>query len=299
MKQNQSRHDGPSSGGGLVLKKAIDGYYSSGRFAKLSPASKRIYEYSLRKYEPIETAVLDQGFAQRVAAINDNMTTSQAGLSHGALCQVLKWAHLNGAPEIRLQRPEFAAGDSFEPWTLDEVDRFKGACENLRYEKPEHAFLLSVFNVGLISLQRISDVLAMRKEWFDGTNYVLHQQKTGERISFVPAGVFRDLLSSNEKTGYLIDIKTDHGEDLPPRMNKFRYAFNLIRKETGIKKAFHGLRPTGAVMLAEAGVSDTMIMALLGHTTPRMTARYRAAASRSVMATQAMTKLSNIIGDSK
>lgn len=55
--------------------------------------------------------------------------------------------------------------------------------------------------------------------------------------------------------------------------------------------SFHGLRVTAAVMLAEAGCTETEIQSILGHRTVAMSAYYRRQADRQKNAESAILKL--------
>jgi integrase len=55
----------------------------------------------------------------------------------------------------------------------------------------------------------------------------------------------------------------------------------------------HGLRKTAAKMLAEAGCTELEIMAITGHTTSRMIAKYTKDADQHIRAEAAIRKLEN------
>jgi integrase len=55
--------------------------------------------------------------------------------------------------------------------------------------------------------------------------------------------------------------------------------------------SFHGLRHLAATALADAGCSDRDIMAITGHRTASMVARYTAKADQRVRASAAILKL--------
>lgn len=94
----------------------------------------------------------------------------------------------------------------------------------------------------------------------------------------------------NTKIGTDTFLVTEFGKPFSPA--GFGNKMAEWRDQAGIKKgvACHGMRKTVGINLAENDASPYEIMAVLGHTSPKVTEVYTRAANRRKLATQAASK---------
>ena len=81
-------------------------------------------------------------------------------------------------------------------------------------------------------------------------------------------------------------------DDKPWKIDHFRHEMGAQIRAAGLEGIVtHGLRPTAAKWMAEAGCSEREIMAITGHTSPAMVSRYVREASQKRRAQSAATKV--------
>ncbi len=123
--------------------------------------------------------------------------------------------------------------------------------------------------LGIFTMQRLSDVLKMtgsilRKE--DGRFWLrLKQQKTGAEIDIPAHRILADEIERQQiEPGDLrFLVRTTTG--LPFDRNSFYKRFTVWAEAAGLDLTFKELRSSGMVLLAEAGVPATQIVAISGH----------------------------------
>ena len=119
--------------------------------------------------------------------------------------------------------------------------------------------------LGIYTLQRIGDILELKRENYDGEKITLKQAKTKMKVNkVVGIRVHKALkkpldeyvLTHNEST---LVKKTSY--------DSFQKKFLKFKKRHGLEEnSFHDLRRTGMVRMAELGVTDIQISAISGHT---------------------------------
>lgn len=266
------------------------------KFQHLSYSTQRAYAVSLKKLSKLRhykvSALTRSVFYDEM---RNEPTASQNAIVQRASA-LFSWAievgEIESAP--RLPAPPAHKAEGYAPWTNKEIADFRETAREEAMIDPETRIAADGFELMLGTGQRISDVVAMRMEHFDGEVFKVVQQKTKNEIAFRPAGKLLELLSNGRKRGFVLDFETNHGSLMGARLSKFQYRFRLVREKAGIVKSPHGLRKTVAVRLRELGQSDEFIASLLGHKSGRMVALYGAAADRSAMASAAASAMDKI-----
>ena len=166
-----------------------------------------------------------------------------------------------------------------QPWPQSVQDKFWRAAPSS---------LQTAYMLLLYTGQRRGDVCKMLWADYDVTRktIVVVQEKTDETV---PLAVHRELQK------YLAAVPREHDNILiHSRGGRYGAAsltvrFKRILAEIGCADyTLHGLRKNAGIALAEAGCTVPMIMAVLGHRTPRMALYYAQEASKHVLGAQAM-----------
>lgn len=288
----------------LTIGELSDRYQRSSKFVRLSLATQKAYGISLRCLEPIETKLAAQltksEFSKIVETGRDGIPLAPAtSISRmSAIRCMLTWAEDEGLikeipafPRIRKTRTD----RDVSPWPAADIEKFRALAQAKIDSGQDIQFALDCFDLALLTGQRLGDILLFNRRGWDGETFSFTQQKTGARIRLKPTGRLLEMVQTLDTgRGFLVVIETPHGNSQDARQNRFRYAFDLLRQEAGIKRTFHGLRKNVAVALREQGYSDAQIAALLGHKTTRMVAEYSAGANREKMATECARALSEM-----
>jgi len=146
-----------------------------------------------------------------------------------------------------------------------------------------------IFELCIGTGQRIGDVLRMRWNEIDGDGIHVQQGKTGQRLWVPLTPHLRAVLVATPRLGLTICAWGDRG-----RPRGYRSAADLVyavRKDIGaLEYDLHGLRYTAAAELAALGCSDELIMAVTGHKTTAMVAKYAGPARQKARAKEAQGK---------
>ncbi|WP_339112925.1 tyrosine-type recombinase/integrase [Thioclava sp. GXIMD2076] len=161
-----------------------------------------------------------------------------------------------------------------EAWPTPMVEKFRKAA-------PPRARL--IFELCLQTGQRIGDVLKMRWDDIEDGGIKVSQGKTGVRLWIPMTQNLRSVLDRTPRIGLTICAWGDHGRPL-----KYRTAHEAViavRREIGAEDYdLHGLRYTACAELGALGLDDDMIMAVSGHTTKAMVAKYAGPARQKARA---------------
>lgn len=143
-----------------------------------------------------------------------------------------------------------------------------------------------IFELCIGTGQRIGDVLRMRWNEIEGEGIHVRQGKTGQRLWVPLTPHLRAVLAETPRIGLTICAWGDKG-----RPRGYRSAADLVyavRKDIGaLDYDLHGLRYTAAAELAALGCSDELIMAVTGHRTTAMVAKYAGPARQKSRAKEA------------
>lgn len=143
------------------------------------------------------------------------------------------------------------------------------------------------FFLGLYTAQRRSDVLSMRWDDIADGAILVHQHKTGVRLSIPLHPTLAAELAEIERKGQTIiqkrtgDALTDSG---------FGSLWSKEQARLGIHLPFHGLRKSATNALFEAGCTPQEVQTITGQKTLAMVQLYGKAANQKRMAQTAMEK---------
>jgi integrase len=193
------------------------------------------------------------------------------GVEHGWLAQ-------NPAARIK----PLKGGKSHRIWTDAEIAALTG---------PEAGDVALPVLIALHTAQRQGDVLRLPWSAYDGQAIRLRQGKTGAPLTIPVSAELRAELDAIKDRKSIVICLTASGR--PWTSDWFKHRFAAVRADLGLPTDlhFHGLRHTAATRLAEGGASDGEIMAMTGHKTRSMVARYTAQAQQESMAKAAVARL--------
>ncbi len=225
--------------------------------------------------ERIVTGIL-QPYADRPGAALDTIKKLRILIRHA-----INIGWLKHDPSLGIKRPKI---QKIRSWTDDEIEQFKRRWPiGTRQRTAFHLFL----NLG----QRRSDVVKMAQTHITPERKIrIKQQKTGREL-LIP--LHRDTIEALDafEMQHIVIITTAYGK--PFTVDGFsgwmRDAISKAGLPLGCKP--HGLRKAAGRLLAEAGCTAKMIMAILGHTTLAEAERYTEEADQAGLAVDAVIKL--------
>lgn len=144
-------------------------------------------------------------------------------------------------------------------WSTEEIETLHNNKDELT--STEYIILL----LGIYTLQRIGDILELKRSNYDGEKITLKQAKTKKRVNkVVGIKVHKELKKPLD--AYL----RTHNEDTLVKKtsyDSFQKKFLKFKKKHQLQdNSFHDLRRTGMVRMAEIGVTDIQISSISGHT---------------------------------
>jgi integrase len=170
-----------------------------------------------------------------------------------------------------------------EPWPDDVQDRFLAACD---------ANLYLAFHLLLCTGQRVSDVVKMKWADFDGERFKLVQQKTETPLWIKAPRKLLDLLA---RTEHVHDNVLTHKWGRPYTRDSLGHRIKEVLIDNGDGRyTTHGLRKSAGIMLAENQATVPMIMAALGHTTPKLALYYCRLAQQRTLNDQAVAIMDQV-----
>jgi integrase len=166
-----------------------------------------------------------------------------------------------------------------EPWPEDVIERFLASCdENLYF----------AFYLLLCTGQRVSDICAMKWSQYDGTRIALTQIKTkksNDPMRIRVPDVLKVLLDRRERVHEHI---LTHKWDRPYTRDSLGHRIKEVLIANGDGDyTVRGLRKNAGIMLAENGATVPMIMAALGHKSPKLALYYTRLADQAKLSDQA------------
>lgn len=157
---------------------------------------------------------------------------------------------------------------------MNEVQPIKNRSDVERMKQSLHGRDLLLFIVGINTSLRISDILTLKREDFDGDHIVLHEGKTGKRKTIRINSSLRQAVEALAPTsGYLFPSRKG---DKPITRTQAWRILNAAAERAGLTIAFgtHSLRKTFAYHAYTAGVELPKLMRILNHASQRETLRY-------------------------
>jgi integrase len=136
--------------------------------------------------------------------------------------------------------------------------------------------------------QRVSDVCAMKWSQYDGTRIALTQiktQRTNDPMRIRVPDVLKVLLDRRERVHAHV-LTHKWGRPYTRDSLSHRIKEVLIANGDG-QYTVHGLRKNAGIMLAENGATVPMIMAALGHKSPKLALYYTRLADQAKLSDQA------------
>jgi integrase len=302
---------GPAAAPGQGTLRALIAAYKAGEeWRQHRPSTKSNY---LKALNPLEThfgaiavATIPRAF---VFALRDKYACVERPQADGSklivptprranhmvavLSLLMTWAVDRGwRPDNPCLRPKkLRTGAGWRAWSDAEVDQFLTADTT-----PPELRLAAQLAAG--TGQRGEDLIRMTWSAFDGHAIELVQEKTGTHMWVHCPAALRECLAAEPRRGLTILTrpvrrpKKGGSQYEPWKIDYFRHAMSTAIKDAGLTGVVtHGLRPTAAVRLAEAGCSDAQIQSVTGHKTSAMAAYYRRGADQKSRSESAVTRL--------
>lgn len=198
-----------------------------------------------------------------------------------ALRPAFAWIKANGLigadPMARVTRPKVRKTDGYEPWTADDIERFRarwpvGTTERL------------AFDLALYTGQRRADLVGIGWQHLrrvDGREVLsIRQSKTGATAYVPMSPELRAALAGTD--GRMIFLLTSFGK--PFTAAGFGNFFRAAADAAGVERSLHGLRKAFCIYWAERGLNVNQIAAMSGHSRAAELEPYTRAADRLRMA---------------
>jgi integrase len=266
-------------------------YLASATFKKRAPATQAAYRARLRDICNLwgERPIADIR-RKHVIALQDHYADKPAtGDMTVAILRLLMAFAVDR--EYRPDNPAIGVkkvhkGDdveSYEAWPQWAIDKFLSVHEGTT--------MALALKMGLYTGQRESDVLGMRWSDIVDGRVLVKQDKTRERIAVKLHYSLMESLAQANRESPIILTSVRHRPFNGPN---FRQQFTKAKKEAGLsipelRLVFHGLRYNACEQLAELGMPPQSIMAITGHKTLAMVAKYSAKANQRLMGDAAMS----------
>lgn len=204
----------------------------------------------------------------------------------------MKWSAL--WPKVRKQEERSDAGKALSP---DEEARLLEACDKTKRSK----VAATIVRVALLTGMRSGEITGLTWGQVDLDRRVLTvgraktESSTGRQIPLSAelfsllsayAQWFTGKFGETQPEYYLFPFGKPSPTDPTRPMTTLKTMWGSIRAEAGIKCRLHDLRHTVATKMAEAGVPESTMLALLGHMSRAMLERYshvRMAAKREAV----------------
>lgn len=264
-------------------------YYDSGKWARLSPASKRQRENIFKNAAKTEG---EYPFAKITktaitSALDRRRATPFAALDFlKAMRGLFRWAAESGfiktdpTSGVRWQVPRT---EGFHTWTEEEIARFEDYWVVGTRERLALTILLYT------GLRRGDAAVLGRQHMRDGV-ITFRTAKTGAQITIPVLPELATIIAAT-KTGDLAFIATAHG--MPMSKEGFGNWFKSTCKAAGVPGSAHGLRKAGATRAANNGATEAQLRSIFGWgERSREPANYTRNADRVRIAREAMGKLS-------
>src|SRR3989344_1613593 len=219
-----------------------------------------------------------------------------AGFSKVLTVAVNEWQWLQENPMSKVSKPSASRGRN-RFLSEEEIKRLIEAC--FRSVNP---YLYPVVRIALISGMRLGEILGLKWENidFEQRAIFLEETKNGDcRVVPLIEEIETTLKGCSTygvgQKGYIFPAR--HRASQKP-IAGIRSAFLKALKDSGIDSCvFHDLRHTACSHMAMNGASQGELMEILGHRSPRMTARYRHYTRKHIANVMARTQASLSKGD--
>jgi integrase len=265
-------------------------YLKSKQYLALAQSTQRLYRRELdhirRRIGSTQVARLDVEDVETYCELISRQRSPATADLHLGLISSL-WKFGRGFPECKRK------GRSNPTADIDR--RYRTACPHRPWPQAVQRRFLEVasssvrlaFYMLLYTGQRRADIVHLKWTSYDGRSLRLVQSKTGQAMAIRVHSVLRLIL---DQTPRVHENILTHGRARPYSPDTLSGAFKrILRMIDASQYTLHGLRKTTSVLLAELGRSEYEIMAVLGHSTPKMAAYYCRQARRTELTNAAIT----------
>jgi len=257
-------------------------YKASPRYGKLAPRTKADYDKVLA-FIADRLGNLPPAKMRRKDVVRARDANAETVRFANYLVQVLRIL-FNHACDIGWRDDNPAKGVSLiQTGKIDRQAWPAAMMAAYRAAAPVRALL--IFELCLGTGQRIGDVLRMRWDHLEAGGIHVRQGKTRRPLWVPLTGRLADLLGKTPRRGLTI-LCDEAGR--PLNYWQARHAVAVVRAQIGAEAYdIHALRYSTAAELAALGCSDDLIMAVTGHSTAAMVAKYAGPARQKVRAMKA------------
>ncbi len=276
----------------MLLREAASLYIASPEFRNLAFRSKRIYNNGFTSLEPLWDIHVKAITRPMVLEFRDNLydMPGKCRVALTTLNNIMRYCfdrglvHANPATSISGLPPS----KPILRWEEAEVDLFLNTA-------PE--YLRSAMLLALYTGQRLSDLIKMRWDDYDGKTIMVRQKKTGKELLLPVHPKLRADLDAREATAHNAAkwmpflIYNRFGN--PYTAGALGEAILRHARKIGLRRSIHGIRKTTASILAELGCSPHELMAITRHVSLKEVQRYTLEANQTKMAQAAIKKWEN------
>lgn len=272
------------------MAQMIAAYQGSPHYGTLRPATRREYDRYMRVLDETLGAMepIDLGPAQ-VAAIRDGLgnTPAKANAMVRAIAALYKWGRQRGfAKDNPASGIDKLKIGEYQPWPL-------WAWELTADLRPE---LRLACTLALYTGQRLGDILNMHMGQIKDGTIAVRQSKTGKSMRIPLHRELAPVLDECRRRGALFLVSRPDGSQFTVDQFHAMWGRDMAKEPTArIRRegfAFHGLRKSATVKLAEAGCTEKEIAAITGQSL-QMVEHYSKGADQLRLAREAIRKVEN------
>jgi integrase len=278
----------PAYAGKQTFTALVAAYKRSSKWRDLSPRSKsdyqKVLDWVIDKLGPLPVARMERKDVIRAQMANAD-TLRFANYIVQVLRILMEYAidlgwRKSGTNPAKGVKSLPSARPPREAWPVDLVQAYRAAASGRA---------LLIFELCIGTGQRIGDVLRMGWADIEGDGINVRQGKTGARLWVPLTPRLRAVLAEAPRIGLTFCAWGPRGQP-----THYRTAADLVmavRRKIGAEAYdMHGLRYAAAAELAALGCNDELIMAVTGHKTSAMVARYAGPARQKARAKEAQEK---------
>lgn len=262
----------------------LNRYMASTSFATAAPNTRiqrsNFYKRFCRKHGHVPYGSIT---SRDLAAVRDALKPGAGRNFLNSMSAAYKWACseevalADSNPAEGVRRPKQSA-QGYRKWSLDDVIAFKDHHRKGSNARKSLAMLL-------FTAREISGVRELGRGDVRDGRLRGHRKKTWANSTVPVLDILRDELG--ESYNDLVWLRASHGG--PYSEKSLSQRFSKWAREAGLEGlSSHGLRKSVATILAELGLSERTIMAVLAHTDPRQAQTYVQDANDRALATQGL-----------
>ncbi|MGA0545651.1 tyrosine-type recombinase/integrase [Brevundimonas sp. VNH65] len=267
--------------------------YESAEWSQLAPTSRTTYrgiiEQVRRGFGDLPVARLTQA---NILTMRDKKAATPTAANN--LIRILRWM-LAFAVSRQMIRENPAAGikplkvksDGHRTWTEEEISSFEAKWKVGTRER-------TAFDLLLYTAQRVGDVRRMGRQHVNGDAIRVRQEKTGVELDIPLHPRLKASLAKVAKDQMLF-LVTQHGVGFTAA--GFGNWFRDACRAAGVTAPAHGIRKSALTRLADAGATESQIMAVSGHQTSREVRRYTLKRDQRRLAKDALALIGGTDGE--